>query len=53
MGSLAEVLEIHGFTGTRGTRLNAAPEKYSRKYVFVGTFFNLQTASFYCANDCE
>ena len=24
-GSLAEVLEIHGFTGTRGTRPNAAP----------------------------
>ena len=27
-GSPAEVLEIHGFTGTQGTRPNAAPDNY-------------------------
>ena len=27
MGSLAKDLEIHGFTGTKGTRPNAAPVK--------------------------
>ena len=26
MGSSAKILEIHGFTGTQGTRPNAAPE---------------------------
>ena len=27
-GSLVEALEIHGFTGTHGTRPNIAPAKY-------------------------
>ena len=27
-GSLAKDLEIHGFTGTQGTRPNAAPDMY-------------------------
>ena len=28
-GSLVQALEIHGFTGTRGTRPNAAPANRS------------------------
>ena len=34
MGSLEEVLEIHGFTGTRGTRPNAAPGICFHKKMF-------------------